>query len=268
MVTASATTGDAVEVARQAHPRSPAAELVWRLLPPLTADTGRFSVSGLLEPAADVGGDVFDYALAADHVDLAVLDAMGHALGAGLMASAALAAYRACRRAGGGLLAQAAAVDDVLVTHFPDALVTGVLLHLDLGTGRLTYVGAGHPAPVVLRAGRAVADLDGGRRTPFGLPVPGPDAVGEASLEPGDWIALHTDGVEEARDAAGEFFGRPRLVDFLERAVAADLGPAETARRLLRAIMEHQGDALQDDATVLLARWRGEDPHPRDQALP
>jgi serine phosphatase RsbU (regulator of sigma subunit) len=201
---------------------------------------------------------VFDYALAPNHVDLAVFDAMGHALDAGLMASATLAAYRTSRRAGGGLQAQAAAIDAVLAAHFPDALVTGVLLHLDLTTGRLRYLGAGHPAPVVLRNARVVTELSGGRRTPFGLPVAGNDGLplGEFTLQPGDWLALHTDGVEEARDEAGNFFGRQRLVDFLERAAAGDLGLAETVRRLTRAIMDHQNGSLQDDATILLARWR------------
>lgn len=258
LVSAAAATGDAVDAVRQTRPRTVAAELLWRLLPPLTAETSSFSVSALLEPAAEVGGDVFDYALGPRHVDLALFDAMGHALNAGLMASATLAAYRTCRRSGGDLPAQAAAIDDVLTTHFPDALVTGVLLHLDQHTGRLTYLAAGHPVPLVLRDARVVAELSGGRRTPFGLPLPGGATLGEFTLQPGDWLALHTDGVEEARDASGRFFGRERLEDLLERAVAADLSPAETARRLTHAIMDHQGGDLQDDATILLARWRGD----------
>lgn len=70
------------------------------------------------------------------------------------------------------------------------------------------------------------------------------------------WLAPHTDGVE-ARGAGGEFFGRARLDDFLERAAAAELGLAETVRRLTTAILDHQRGDLQDDATILLARWRG-----------
>ena len=254
--------GDLVDRARRGPVRGEAAELVMRLLPPLSAGTEEFAVSGLLEPADDVGGDVFDHALAPDGVDLALFDAVGHSLEAGLTASAALAAYRAARRAGRSLFAQASAVDDAIARCRPDALVTGVLAHVDLPTGTLRYVCAGHPEPLVLRGGRVVLGLGEGRRTPFGLPT-GELAVGEARLEPGDWLVLHTDGVVEARDAAGEFFGRHRLVDFLERAVAADLGVSETVRRLVRAILEHQEGVLQDDATVLLARWRGPRRRPR-----
>lgn len=74
-------------------------------------------------------------------------------------------------------------------------------------------------------------------------------------LQLGDWLVLHTDGITEARDAAGEFFGEERLVEFLEREAAADAPPPETVRRLVRAVLRHQDGVLQDDATVVLARW-------------
>jgi serine phosphatase RsbU (regulator of sigma subunit) len=99
-----------------------------------------------------------------------------------------------------------------------------------------------------------VKELGGGRRVPFGLETSG-FSVGEEVLEPGDWLAVYTDGVTEARDAAGAWFGEARLVEFLTRAVAAGHPPPETARRLMRAVLEHQGGLLQDDASVLLACW-------------
>ena len=256
LVDASSQRGDAVPAARAHRRRTPAGELVWNLLPPLSAGDERFALAGLVEPAHAVGGDVFDYALSHDRADLAVLDAMGHALGSGLIASAALAAYRSARRDGEGLYAQAAAVDEVVAQHFPSALATGVLASLDLLSGRLRYVAAGHPAPLVLREGRVVISLDAGRRTPFGLGT-GELSVGETVLQRGDWLVLYTDGVVEARDARGQFFGLPRLVDLLERAVAAGSSPPESVRRLVHAVLDHQDDLLQDDATVLLARWHG-----------
>jgi len=53
----------------------------------------------------------------------------------------------------------------------------------------------------------------------------------------------------------GDFFGEERLVDFLRREAASERPPPETVRRLVQAVMCHQGAVLQDDATVLLARW-------------
>lgn len=246
--------GDALHRARLDRPRTAEAELVWSLLPPLAAGTTGFSVAGLVEPSSEVGGDVFDYALARSRVSLAVFDGMGHGMGAGLMAAATLAASRAARRQGHGVYEQAAAVDDVLGEQFENPLVTGVLADLDLSTGRLRYLAAGHPFPLLLRGGRVVKRLTGGRRTPFGV---GGNllTVGEEQLEPGDCLALHTDGLTEARDTQGRFFGEQRLVDLLEREVAAGRPPAESVRRLMRAVLSHQHGVLQDDATMLLAQW-------------
>lgn len=248
--------GDTIDAARRTRARTPAAELIWRLLPPLSTGDEHFMLSGLLEPAYEVGGDVFDYALFEDRVDLAIFDAMGHSLDAGLIASAALAAYRAARREGRSLYDQAAAVDEVLETHFSHTLVmaTGVLATLDLTSGRLRYLAAGHPAPLVLREGRVVTSLEDGRRTPFGV-GDGELTLGEVGLQPGDAVVLYTDGVVEARDAHGRFFGTERMVDLLERAAAAQQSPRETVRRLIAAVLEHQEGRLQDDATVLIASW-------------
>jgi serine phosphatase RsbU (regulator of sigma subunit) len=180
---------------------------------------------------------------------------MGHGLPAGLLAGAALAAYRSARRDGRSVFEQARAIDEVIAATFPgSAFATGVLAELDVGSGRLRYVNAGHPSPLLLRGGKVVKHLSGGRRVPFGLGT-GVLTVAEEFLQPGDWLALYTDGVTEARDAAGAWFGEERLEDFLVREMAADHPPPETARRLVRAVLDHQDGLLQDDASVLLASW-------------
>ncbi|NEM08924.1 PP2C family protein-serine/threonine phosphatase [Geodermatophilus normandii] len=247
--------GDALERTRRSVPRSPSAELIWAQLPPLTAATDSFVLAGLLEPGADVSGDAFDYALSEDTVSMTVFDAMGHGLGAGLMVAAALAAARSARRDRRGIHDQARAVDEVVAATFPDsAFVTGVLAELDVGSGRLRYVRAGHPPPLLLRDGRVVKELTGAGRVPFGIETTG-FAVSEEVLEPGDWLVLYTDGITEARDATGRWFGEHRLAEFLARAAAAGQPPPETVRRLMRAVLDHQGGKLQDDASILLACW-------------
>ncbi|MGY1754539.1 PP2C family protein-serine/threonine phosphatase [Blastococcus sp. SYSU D01042] len=248
--------GDDLERPRRTREMKPSAELVWQQLPPLTAATDTFELAGRLEPSYDVGGDAFDYALSERTVSLAVFDAVGHGIQAALMAAATLAAYRSARRDGRSVFDQARTVDDVVSGTFPgSAFVTGVIAELDTGSGRLRYVNAGHPAPLLLRDGRLVKELGGGRRVPFGLDTSGL-TVAEEVLEPGDWLALYTDGIVEARDAAGAWFGEPRLAEFLRRAIAGGQPAAETVRRLTSAVLEHQGGLLQDDASVLLARWK------------
>jgi hypothetical protein len=248
--------GDGMDLVRLRKPRSDAGELIWSLLPPLTAGVDSFVVSAVLEPRYDVGGDVFDYSLSEDSASFLILDAVGHDLHSGLIAATALSAYRGARHRRSGLFEQARAMDDAIRDLFghKSVFATAVLAELDLRTGELRYVNAGHPAPLIMRGGKVGRTLSEGRRWPLGL---GPDelTVGTETLQNDDWLLLHTDGITEARDEAGHFFGEDRLVDFLRREAASGHPPPETARRLINAVLAHQHGELQDDATVLLARW-------------
>jgi hypothetical protein len=252
---------DTIPIARRTRPMSVAGELLWQLLPPLTVASRELALAAVLEPSYDVSGDAFDYALDATRVQFSIFDSSGHDLSAGLTTSVTLAASRAARRGGADLLGVAARIDASLIEQFEDfRFVTGVLAHLDLGSGRLRYVNAGHPAPVLLRGGKAVRELRDGRRMPFGRIaswVRQPQEVGEEYLEPGDLLLLHSDGVVEARDADGAEFGVERLVELAERAAADRLPAPETLRRLAQAVREHRSSELRDDATLMLVEWSG-----------
>src|SRR3954471_21135929 len=95
--------GDEVQRLRRRRPMTVAAELVWRLLPPLTFATTDLVISGLAEPAYELGGDAFDYAVNDATAHVAVLDAMGHGLTAAGLTSFAISAYRQHRIAGSSL---------------------------------------------------------------------------------------------------------------------------------------------------------------------
>jgi hypothetical protein len=248
--------GDTLETTRRESPRTLAAELLWQLLPPLTFATQGFVVSCVLEPAAQVAGDAFDYAVSSPTATMAILDGTGHDLTAGLVTSVAVAAGRNGRRNGAGLEDRVRMIDEAISSQFQhERFVTAVHAELDRSSGLLRYVNSGHPAPLLLRRGKVVKRLSEGRRPLLGLGH-AHLTVAEEQLEPGDWLVFYTDGATEARDPTGAVFGEARLVDFLERAVAADQPPPETLRRLVQDILVHQNDVLQDDATVLLAQWR------------
>jgi serine phosphatase RsbU (regulator of sigma subunit) len=74
-------------------------------------------------------------------------------------------------------------------------------------------------------------------------------------LQPGDRLVLYTDGITEARSPRGEFFGEQRLADFISTAVAAGDPAPETVRRLMRHVLAHQADQLQDDASIVVLEW-------------
>jgi sigma-B regulation protein RsbU (phosphoserine phosphatase) len=246
--------GDHLDRVRRSQPMSTAAELLWRLLPPLTASCDRAVVTAILQPCYDVGGDGFDYTLEGRVARLVILDAVGRGLKAGLGCAVALAAIRAERRAGRGLYDQARAADAALAEQFADVrFATAVLAELDLDTGRLRYINAGHPAPLLLRRGSTVRELPGGRRMPLGVDDPAV-RVAEEALEPEDRLLFYTDGVTEARTVDGARFGVDRLVRLVERH-AAGLPAPETLRRLAHAVVDHQVGPPTDDATLLLVEW-------------
>jgi serine phosphatase RsbU (regulator of sigma subunit) len=247
--------GDGIDRVRRTQPMSPASELLSRLLPPLTSSTDRLVVSAILQPCYEVGGDGFDYAIDGSTASLLILDAVGRGLRAGLACAVALAAIRARRHAGGGLRDQARAADAALAEQFTDIrFATAVLAELDVETGRLRYINAGHPAPLLLRGGKLVRELTAGRRMPLGLEDNAVE-VAEEILEPDDRLLLYTDGVTEARTADGDRFGVTRLVDLTEQHEGAGLPAPETLRRLAHAVVDHQAGPPVDDSTVMLVQW-------------
>jgi sigma-B regulation protein RsbU (phosphoserine phosphatase) len=255
LITVTAPKGDFLYQVRRSRPMSTGAELLSQMLPPLTASCERLALSAILEPCYDVGGDGFDYAIDGPLARMVILDAVGNGLKAGITCTVAMAAIRAARRAGHGLDAQARAVDTAILQQFSDArFATAVLAELDMDTGTLRYINAGHPAPLLLRAGHVVRELSAGRRLPLGLDEASVE-VGQEPMEPGDRLLLYTDGVTEARDAAGDMFGTQRLIDHTERHAAAGLPTAETLRRLAHAVATHHDGPAADDATLLLAEW-------------
>ena len=243
--------------ARRRQPMSLSAEMQWQLLPPLMMTTPQVAVAGALEPAYDVAGDSFDYALNDNILHLAMIDAMGHGLDAAVMATLAVSAYRHARRFDVGLDGLYAVMDAAVSAQFaPDHFVTAQMARLDVGSGRLQWVNAGHPAPLLLRGHRVVAALDGPTTLPVGFGGATP-VITERALERGDRVLFFTDGLIEEHLDGGELFGEPRLRDLIERA-GQDGGPVqETVRRLSHSLMLKRGGVTSDDATLLLLEWRG-----------
>ena len=149
---------DLFEWAQRSVPFTLPAEIQRRLLPAaFTCEAGAFTLSAWLEPAASIGGDTFDYSLSRDVLHLSVTDAMGHGVASALTATLCVGSLRNTRRMGGTLLEQAAAANLALLEHgsarATEAFVTGLLGRLDLLTGTLELVNAGHVPPYLCRAG-------------------------------------------------------------------------------------------------------------------
>lgn len=250
---------DFFERVRRRQPMSMAGELLWDLLPPQVLATDSLVVAALLEPCYDMGGDAYDYAINGDGIlHFAVFDGMGHGLAAAGVTAFALSAYRHSRRAGARPAAMYAAIDAAVHDQYPTPrFVTGLIAELEVASGRLRWISAGHPPPLLLRDGHLIGTLDAAPSPPLGLRLADGDPVeGEESLQAGDMVLLYSDGLTEARRPDGELFTEERLAEFIERQAANGLPAPETLRGLREAIIERGEGALRDDATALLVEWR------------
>jgi len=224
------------------------------LLPsPLPQVTGmetavRFDASNA---AADIGGDWYDVV---PHGGGETTFIIGDVCGHDLPAIAAMAQIRhylhvlAIRER--DPLAVLAELDSLMLEHDFERFATVALLHWDPAAARLGYVSAGHPPPLVVRAGGAAEYLLDGRRPPVNLGLAHAVAtMGETTLAPGDTIVLFTDGLFESWTPDPEE-GLARLRD-----VAVDAhrrGPEALADALLADMRPARG--WSDDVALVVAR--------------
>jgi serine phosphatase RsbU (regulator of sigma subunit) len=241
---------DVFEWGYRTTPFALAAEIQRRLLPlAYTCEAAQFSLAGWLEPAAQVGGDTFDYTLDRTSLHVSITDAVGHQVTAALLATLFVGGLRNGRRAGLDLEAQARFANDALAENAPPGqFVTGQLMRVDLQRATASIVNAGHPFPLRLRDGR-VEEIRLRIEPPFGV-VPGKSFdVQGLPLEPGDRIVLVTDGMQE-RNAVN-------LDVAAALADTASQHPREVVHALGAAVLDETGGDLRDDATVVCLDWIG-----------
>jgi serine phosphatase RsbU (regulator of sigma subunit) len=245
-------------LARRREPMSVSAEIQWSLLPPLTMSVPQVKVAGILEPAYRVAGDSFDYALNDNILHMAVIDAMGHGLDAAAMATIAIGAYRHARRVFISLAEKYAFMDAAISRQFgPDHFVTAQLMHLNVATGELELVNAGHPAPLLIRKGKVVRQLESATTLPVGFGGELP-RVKEHTLQQGDRVLCYTDGIIEEHIAGGEPFGEERLIDCVNRlGEEPSEGMRADLRQLSHTLKRERGGSTSDDATLFLIEWNG-----------
>ena len=241
---------DLYEWGQRSTPLALAAEIQRRLLPAsYTCEAGQFSLSGWLIPANEAGGDTFDYILDRDTLHLSITDAMGHGVEAAQLATLAVASLRNSRRRGAGVLEMAQTASRVLAEHGrEDQFVTGQVLRVDLATGQVELVNAGHMRPLLVRDGE-VTQLPLAADPVFGVWPDMPYQLQRFDLVVGDRLVLLTDGMYERNAEAAAV---DQLLPTLH-----DLHPREAVQALTAAVLTAtEGDVL-DDATALVLDWYG-----------
>jgi serine phosphatase RsbU (regulator of sigma subunit)/CHASE2 domain-containing sensor protein len=226
----------------------------------------RFELAAMLEPARESGGDLYDFFLVNEHqLCFAIGDVSGKGMPAAVfMAMAkALAKSLALRMAEEGPAAVVAAVNEDLSRENGEMLFITLLLGLlDLRTGALQLVNAGHDMP--WRLGRHEAAIQiAAPPQDHGPPLCVVEhyayTTQHLQLQAGDRLCMVTDGVTEAMNAQGELYSASRLQVALTR-----VGPNDSATAAVKQLRRDvaafvQGAEASDDLTILVLRWNGLD---------
>jgi sigma-B regulation protein RsbU (phosphoserine phosphatase) len=221
------------------------------------------SVYGVLQSAREIGGDLYDcFWLAQERLCLIVADVSDKGASAALHMARTKTAIRFVAR----LLEQGAdhppgagdvvaGINEELCRDNPHAMfVTFLLCIVDVRTGDLQWCNAGHTVPYLLEPGRAVKALAQPRGFAVGIRKAVNFSVGTAKLAPGGGLFLYTDGVTEAANEQGEFFGEERLETALQS--CANDEPQALVEGVLARLRQFVDTAApSDDIAALACRW-------------
>jgi serine phosphatase RsbU (regulator of sigma subunit)/anti-sigma regulatory factor (Ser/Thr protein kinase) len=237
-----------------------AADIQRSLLPAKIPACPPFELAAACQSAQQVGGDFFDIIPAGDGALLLVIaDVMGKGVPAALFAAVLRTTIRSMPQLfdqPGELLATANR------TLYPDLsrvdmFVTAKIAYLDPRREKIVTASAGHCPLLVWRPGAPEAVASGQSGFPLGIEPLTRYAQIEVPLPPGSLAMLYTDGLSEARNAAGEMLGEKRLLELLAQ-TAMQAGDAQGGKQfLLGRLADYSGQApLADDQTLILIRHR------------
>lgn len=252
---------------RQARAVAGAAQSVLlRPLPPRVADLDVAAAQLSADPGAAVGGDLYEVIPTEHGVRIVMGDVRGHGLAALGTAATVLGSFREAahdeadlagvlRRLDRALARHQRARDDAREAAAAEDFVT-VLLAEIAADGTLLALNCGHPWPYRLGGGTATPVSRREPLPPLGLfPLPSRLPVAELGrLLPAETLLLHTDGVEDARDARGRFF--PLGTVLAQTARAGPLSAQSVLRAVFTRLLGHTGHRRADDAAVLVVQRR------------
>jgi serine phosphatase RsbU (regulator of sigma subunit) len=224
------------------------------LLPQGLHDYPHLAITGMHYPCHEVGGDYFDaFPAGQERIAFLIADVSGKGLGAALLTTMLQ----------GALSAMALGTDPVSVFNHINKFLcehgevrryaTMFFALLDRG-GKLEYIKAGHPSPLLLRRGQ-VSELYSDGSFPVGLLENAEFTAASLQLEPDDTLILFSDGITEAENPDEELYGVSRLREAL---AGQQNAPLDTLKQIVLDSVEEfsRGASQSDDMTLLIARYR------------
>jgi len=231
--------------------------MIPKIFPPFP-NRPEIDIYAMLKPAREVGGDLYDFFfLDEDKLCFAIGDVSGKGVPAALF----MVVTRTLLRS---LVTKDMPIDEIVrqlnnslsKENESNMFVTFFIGIVNLSTGRLDYVNAGHNPPYVVRAGEQVTTLETTKGMALGFIEDQSFHFGSDRLMPGDLLVSFTDGVTEAANLQDELYGDERLRRFLKPFHGSH--PEALVRQVLQDVAEHAGTAPQsDDITLLTIRFKG-----------
>ncbi len=227
------------------------------MLPRSFPDLPEIEVAAVLRPARSVGGDLYDVVADGARVWLLVGDVSGKGVGAALFMAVTKTLFRAIAPGSASVAETVSRMNRELARDNERAMfVTAFAARLDLVSGEIEHVNAGHHPTYQLRASGGFAPLAGAVSPALGAVEEHEYASSRARLDAGDALVLYTDGVVEARNALEEEFHALRLESYL--ATCSGRTAEEVVRGLVERVEGFANEAPQyDDLTVLALRYQG-----------
>ncbi len=231
--------------------------LVPKVFPPFPKRP-ELDIYAVLEPAREVGGDLYDFFFIDENRLCFVI---GDVSGKGVPAALFMAMTKTLIKTNAKMCTSPEEILEkvnVEISEGNDAcmFVTVFCGILDTRTGEVCYSNGGHNPPFILRKGQAPEFLRGGHSPAVGVLE---DAVFEKAglkMEPGDALYLYTDGVTEACDDQDELFSEERLQEMLSGPVPGSL--KGLVEKTLQEVRSFSGAMPQaDDITLLVLRYYG-----------
>ena len=232
-------------------------EALLKEFPPFP-DRTEFDLYASMDPAKEVGGDLYDFFLIdPDHLALVIGDVSGKGIPAALFMMLSITLIRHIARTHTSPSKILMAVNEEICARNPAQMFVSVWLGiLEISTGKMITANAGHEYPALKKPDGSFELLLG----KHGLVVGAMEGIRyretELMLEPGAKLFVYTDGAPEATDSHEELFGNDRLIEALRDGEQGT--PKEILETVDRHIREFVGEAPQfDDLTMLCLEYRG-----------
>ena len=229
-----------------------------RVFPPFP-DERAVDVHADMETAKDVGGDFYDFYFSGPRkITFLIADVSDKGVPAALFMMRAKTIIKGTAQTGKPVAEVVMEANDALCEgNGANMFVTAWVGEIDLDSGRVSYVNAGHNQPVVIRRDGQAACLDTRPGLVLGAMAGVKYTSREVVLAPGDAIYLYTDGVTEQIDGRGEMFGENRLLAILSSKLLLEQPQAIPAAVSMSVSAFAAGTEQVDDRTQLVIRYNG-----------